>query len=105
VRIYKRHPKLEWNTYALVAAIELARGQGRNPDVPAWLSEDYSQAIQDFASVAYLEIPKAKNAEAVRAMLSIIALAKGARNHARFLLEYSDDELAEVEKGADVAPD
>jgi len=105
VRIYRQNPTLDWNTYAIVAVIDLARGTGRNPDIPAWLKEDYFQAIQDLASVAYAEIQNAGDTDAVRAMLSIIALAKGCRNHARFLLEYSDEELPEIEKRLDVSPD
>ena len=38
------------------------------------------------------------DAYAVRAMLSVIAIAKGARTHARFLFEYSDEEMIALEK-------
>ena len=105
VQLYRQQPTLEWNTYAIVAVIELARGQGGNPDIPTWLRDDYFQAVQDLASVACVEVLNANDTETVRAMLSIIAIAKGARNHARFLLEYSDEELVEIESRADVSPD
>jgi hypothetical protein len=49
--------------------------RGRNPEVPAWLKEGYFKAIQDLASVAYMEIQNATDREAVRAILSVIALA------------------------------
>ena len=37
VRIYRNHGLPDWNTYAIVAVIELARNKGSNPDVPKWL--------------------------------------------------------------------
>ena len=98
VRIHgERKPDL-WNTYALVAVIELARGKGKNPEVPEWLKEEYFSAIQDVAKLASTEILRAKDPEDVRAILSIIALAKGARTHARFLLEYSEEEMIAFER-------
>ena len=48
VRIYRKRGIIDWNTYAIVAVIELARDDGKNPKVPKWLEDDYFQAIQDF---------------------------------------------------------
>jgi len=39
VRIHRQRGVVDWNTYAIVATIELARGIGTNPDVPAWLRQ------------------------------------------------------------------
>src|SRR5437764_1712702 len=36
LRIHRQRGAIDWNTYALAATIELARGQGKNPDVPPW---------------------------------------------------------------------
>ena len=41
VRIHRRRGIVDWNTYALVAIIELARTEKQNPGLPAWLEEDY----------------------------------------------------------------
>ena len=49
-----------WNTYALVATIELARGTAKNPEVPEWLKEEYFSAIQDLAKLGATEILRAK---------------------------------------------
>jgi hypothetical protein len=38
------------------------------------------------------------DADAVRVMLSVVAIAKGARTHARFMFEYSDEEMNDLEK-------
>jgi hypothetical protein len=97
VRIYWERPTVDWNVYAIVAVIELARKHGKNPDVPTWLNSSYFQAIQDLANLGPQELHQAQDPELVRAILSVIAIAKGIRTHAKFLLEYSEDELLERE--------
>ncbi|MHB8487129.1 MAG: hypothetical protein ACYDCM_15565 [Candidatus Acidiferrales bacterium] len=100
VRIYRRRGVIDWNTYAVVAVIELARDNGKNPEVPEWLAEDYFQALRDLAELGAVEILNAKNSEDIRAILSILAIAAGARTHARFLINYSAEELLEMERSA-----
>jgi hypothetical protein len=97
VRIYRQRGVFDWNTYGIVGTIELERGQRKNPDLPKWLEDDYFQAFRDLAEVGAAEILRAKNPEDIRAVLGILALAAGARPHARFLLDYSDEELLEME--------
>ena len=58
--------------------------------VPNWLEQDYFRAIQDLAEIGSSEVMSEGDADAIRAMLSVIAIAKGARTHARLLIEYSD---------------
>ena len=98
VRIYRQRQGDRWRTFGLVALIELARERGTNPKLPGWLKQDYFQAIQDLAEIGSAEIMSEKNADAVRAILSVIAIAKGARTHARLLFEYSDEEMTDLEK-------
>jgi hypothetical protein len=97
VRIYRERGGDCWNTYAIVAIIELARGMGKNPDEPKWLKEDYFRAIRELAEVGAVEILRARDSEEIRAILSILAITTGIRTHARFLLNYSDEELLEIE--------
>ena len=100
VGIHRKRGQDEWNTYALVAVIELARGRGKNPEVPSWLKEEYFGAIQELAKIGTVEVLRARSPEDIRAILSILAIAKSARTHARFLLEYSDEELIDLERQA-----
>lgn len=97
VAIHRKNRVVDWNTYAIVAVIELARGKGRNPEVPKWLEEDYLAAIRELAELGATEISHTEDPETIRAILSVIAIAKGLRNHGRFLLEYSEDELLDLE--------
>ena len=88
---------IDWNTYAIVATIELARKEGKNPDVPQWIADDYFQAIRKLAEIGTTEILHAKTAEDVRAILGVIAIEKGLRIHGRFLVNYSEAELMDIE--------
>jgi len=97
VRIHRNRGSADWNIYAIVAIIELARKTGSNPDVPKWLEEDYFRAIQELAEIGANEVTRAEEQDTVRAILSVIAIAKGLRAHGKFLVEYSEDELLDIE--------
>ena len=43
------------------------------------------------------DILSADESETKRAILSVIAIAKGLRTHGKFLVTYSEDELSEME--------
>jgi hypothetical protein len=100
VRIYRQRGILDWNTFGIAVIVELKRGEGHNPQVPAWLEAGYFDALRELAEIGIREINRAKEVGEVRAILSMIALQKGARTHARFLLEYSSEELLDLESAA-----
>jgi hypothetical protein len=81
----------------MVAIIELARTESRNPEVPEWLRDDYFRSIQELAQMGTKDILSADESETKRAILSVIAIAKGLRTHGKFLVAYSEDELSEME--------
>jgi hypothetical protein len=81
----------------MVAIIELARGESQNPEVPDWLREDYFRSIQELAQMGTDDILSAEESQTKRAILSVIAIARGLRTHGRFLVAYSEDELLEME--------
>jgi hypothetical protein len=97
VRIHRQRGILDWNPYALVACIELARVQGNNPELPPWLEEGYFDSIQELARLGMEEFPRAKVAADIRGILTILALSKGARTYAKLILEYSEEELVALE--------
>jgi len=97
VTSYRERGVIDWNTYAIVAIIELARKDNNNPDVPQWFAEDYFQAIRELAETGATEILRAETAEDVRAILSVIAIERGLRTHGRLLLEYSEEELSDID--------
>jgi hypothetical protein len=97
VKIYRKSGHVDWNTYAIVAVIELARNVGSNPQVPKWLEEDYLRSIHELAKIGAADIWRTEEPEAVRAILSVIAIAKGLRTHGRFLVDYSEGELLDIQ--------
>lgn len=107
VRIHRGRGVPDWNTYAMVAVIDLARGEEvdpdhgkrKNPEVPGWLREGYFQAIRELADAGIKELPSVQNADDLRVILCVIALQKGARTCAPFLLSYSEEELLAMESG------
>jgi hypothetical protein len=97
VRVHRDGNGADWNLYAMVAIIELARTESQNPDVPDWLREDYFRSIEELARMGTRDILTAAESESKRAILSVIAIARGLRTHGKFLVAYSDKELLEIE--------
>ena len=56
VRIHRQRKFSAWDTYALVAIIELSRAQDSNPDVPEWLAESYFRAIVELGEIGVTEV-------------------------------------------------
>ena len=68
--------------------------------MPKWFEEDYFSAIQELAKIGGAEVLSAKDPEAFRAILGVIAIAKNLRTHGRFLVEFSEEELLDLESRA-----
>jgi hypothetical protein len=97
VKIETRRSMPAWNTYALVATIELARDQRpSNPPVPGWLRAAYDPSISELAGLALARLPSTTDELTARSMLSVIAIWRNLRIHARLLSEYSDEEIDEL---------
>jgi hypothetical protein len=97
VRIHRSGGAADWNLYAMVAIIELARTESQNPELPDWLRDDYFRSIRELAQMGAEEILSAEDSEIKRAILSVIAIARGLRTHGKFLVSYSEDELLAME--------
>lgn len=96
VRIHRIRAAVEWNTYALVASVEMARGVRHNPDVPEWALVGYEAAICDLAKIGLSELPRATTPEATRSILAVLAIAYRARTYARLLTEFDEEEIADL---------
>src|SRR5688572_3545641 len=68
VRIHRERGIVDWNTYSIAAAVELARGTGRNPNVPSWMRESYDDALRELGRMALEELPRTREPEAVRSI-------------------------------------
>jgi len=86
----------DWQPYAIVGSIELARTLPQNPPLPDWLREPYLAALNRLGDLAISELSRAHTDEQVGSMLGIVALSKGDRPRAQLLLEFTSDELEEM---------
>jgi len=96
VRICVARNLLDWNVFALVAAIEECRIFGENPTVPNWLEKDYGSAIKELAKYGAQNFSKDWPKELTQSFLAVAAFAKGAPNTGRILSQFSDEEMKEV---------
>jgi hypothetical protein len=96
VRIYRHRGAIDYNAYAIVAIIELARDRGKNPHLPDWLKGGYLDAIKSLAEAGVSDLPRATDHDTSRAILSILAIEKGLREHGRLLINYSESELTDL---------
>ena len=64
--------------------------------MPEWLAEDYFHAIGERRRLGQRGSTR-EEAETVSSILSVTAIAKGLRTHGKFLVEYSDAELLDME--------
>jgi hypothetical protein len=97
VRIHRQRGRPDWNTFGIVACIELARTQKRNPPLPDWLEKDYFDSIQELAKIGLCEYGGANDPNQTHAILSILAISKGARIFGELLLKFEEKELLEYE--------
>jgi len=100
VRIHRKRNAVDWNTYAIAASVELARGTDGNPEVPSWAREAYENALRELACVGVGELASANDRETVRSILAVLAIVHGARTYGRLLVEFTEDEILELEKAA-----
>lgn len=95
VRIYQASGVPDWNPYALVGTIELARKHG-NPAIPVWLEPGYTEALRSLASTGLDELRNSHDLEFVQCALGLVALVSGHRRAGELLLVYTEGELAEM---------
>ncbi len=79
-RITRRRKILDYNSFALTVAVELARGQGQNPEMPDWLKQDYNEALWDMAKYGCANLDKEWDSCLLKSVLSLIAMIKDSRD-------------------------
>ena len=91
VEFVRRSPKLDWNALALIATIELERGECRNPTVANELSAGYDAAIRSLPNMLGSHPDQEWSELVVRSAVACIAMARGHRWYARAYLELDRD--------------
>lgn len=87
-----------WDLCALVGTIELARRNNGNPELPEWCKDDYFSSLADLGALAATDLVRTSDQDKIRALLCIVALSKSLPIHARFLINYSEEEMHEIEQ-------
>jgi hypothetical protein len=67
----------DWNFYGLIAIIEVKRKREENPPIPKWLRPGYDEAWHRASELATLDLRSTPDSLTIRAILSVLALAKG----------------------------
>src|SRR6188508_1592820 len=63
VDIHRQHDLAEWQTYALMGAIELCRKSDRNPGLPDWLKDIYEAAWRGIVPTACRDLGRSDQDE------------------------------------------
>jgi len=96
VRVHRLRDVADWNTYALVGAIEKARSAARNPAIPPWLKSGYEEAWRALPALALRDLARSEEPLLARSALGVLAMARGLRRAGEILLEFTDYELGEM---------
>lgn len=89
VRIHERHGGADWNTYGIVATIELARDRAGNPPIPPDLRPSYDAAWAQLVNMGLRELATAEDAALVN---GVVAIAKAQRTLGRIAAHLTEDE-------------
>jgi hypothetical protein len=95
VRIAQGMDVRDWNTYALVALIEIERHRKANPPLPGWLRSDYEVAWQTVVALALNDLAASRDPLTVQSALSVVAVARGQLKLAALLCHFDNSEIEE----------
>jgi hypothetical protein len=95
-RIIRKRRLLDYNAFALVVVIELARGKGKNPEVPDWLQADYDLALKDIAQYGLENLNEEWDTETLQSVLGLVAILKGNRDLGELIFEIDANDAKEL---------
>jgi hypothetical protein len=100
VEIEERRRVPDWNAYALVSTIELARDNSRNPEIPTYLRDAYDDAWTCLTELGLRHLNDAKDPPLIDSIIGVLAIGKGLRTLGRLAADFSEDERLELLKAA-----
>ncbi len=100
VRIHAARGIADWNTYALIATIEDARHNGRNPELPENLRGAYEAAWRKLVDLGLRELGAAEDPTLVCSIIGVIAIGKGQLTLGQLAVTFTEDERKEVLENA-----
>jgi hypothetical protein len=100
VRIHASRGIADWNTYALIATIEDARHNGRNPELPENLRGAYEGAWRKLVDLGLRELGAAEDPTLVCSIIGVIAIGKGQLTLGQLAVTFTEDERKEMLENA-----
>src|SRR5262249_51956650 len=76
VRIHASRTIPDWNVYAIVAIIEQARYEDRNPEIPPWLSNSYQAAWRQLVDLGLKDLRQAEDTTLVSSIIAVVAIGR-----------------------------
>ncbi len=89
-QIIRSREILNYNPFALTVAIELARCEEKNPELPEWLREDYNEALWDIAKYGCSNLQKEWDTDIMKSVLALVAIIKGNRDLGALIFEVDE---------------
>lgn len=82
--------------WAYVSSVEIVKGRRNNPNVPEWLSQSYSEAINNLETYSYQAAPEISDTEILRYVFGFLLLCKGDFLYGQALAELTPDVIEET---------
>ena len=96
LRIAQIKPRLNWNYFALITVIEIARHDDHNPPLPEFLIGEYQKALSSVRNVAFTHPDKNWDEVLMSQIFSAIAAGKGHIMMAKAYTEMTETKLAKA---------
>ena len=95
-RIIRAQEILDYNPFALTVAIELARSEKKNPELPDWLKEDYTESLWDLARYGCSNLEVEWKTGILKSVLALMAIIKGNRDLGALIFEVDEGREKEL---------
>jgi len=96
VHILSAKAERDWNFYAIISTIEIARHRKNNPPLPVWLADDYFRAWDEIVNLGLRDFPEAHDDVTVQSILGALAIAKKKMRIGALIADLDDSEIAEI---------
>ncbi len=98
VRLHLTKASTNWQFLGMVATIETSRWNGKNPEIPPELRDDYKNALIDAQSIGLERMKVVGTNEYLISCFSLMATLQGRKELARAILLLEEDIIEELLK-------
>jgi hypothetical protein len=99
VRIHGSRDLPDWNTYAILGVIELARRDASNAPISSEFKVAYNAALEDAIDLGLRDLGRSRDKPLVQSVLGLVALVRGLTKPARAPLLFTENEFGEMLSG------